>query len=71
MNSAKPGQVWIDNDGAAVLILEEGKALVLESYTVMDQDEYTLITRVDYLEGQLNLSIERCVSDQCKYYDLL
>lgn len=71
MDIVKSGQVWIDMDGAALLILEEGKALVLESYTVIEKEDYELLTRATHLEGQINLAVERCVIDQQKYWEMV
>ena len=68
-NLVMPGQVWIDSDGAAVLILEEEKALVLESYYVLDMEDCYLITRAEHLEGAIQGSFKRAAEEQKKYWN--
>jgi hypothetical protein len=65
---AAPGEVWIDTDGATLIILEEDKALVVESFTVIEKEDYELMVRREDLEKTLSGIFNVMVSEQKRYH---
>lgn len=65
----KPGEVWVDADGAALLILEEEKALVLESLTVIDFEDVKVSSRLHNLESNFKELISIAINEQKKHWD--